>query len=169
MNLFFNKFKKKLILSKLGNTSFYLISSVTKNASSLSNQTSFSDKEPEKSNCRIINLNEKVEYRINEATSLFVLYAFFIDLANLASVLFGFKFQNLIFKFLKKTLIYKRLFNDYLDFESLKFLSIYIGLSIALLQFLFYLNLFLKFDTIKKMQIGKFDKCWLSAILSLSI
>lgn len=104
---------------------------------------------------KTINLIEKSYYRRNDSISSFKFFTFLIDLSNLASIFYGFKYQVILFKFLRKTLLGKRLLNDRLDRENLNFLSIYLGLAIALLQFIYYLNEYIQFDTYKRMEIGK--------------
>lgn len=42
-----------------------------------------------------------------------------------------------------------------MDLKNIHFFGIYIGFSIALFQFVYYLNDYLKFDNLKKMEIGK--------------
>lgn len=133
-------------------STFYLAYSTTK---IVLNETKLNEKSNltslENRPCRHnIHLKEKKYFRLNESKSMFSLVPFIMDLSNLASVLFGFKFQSLIYKFFKKVLNKRDL-----DFKNLKFLSIYVGLSLALLQFIYYLNEYLKFDTVKKMKVGK--------------
>lgn len=104
---------------------------------------------------KTINIFEKPYGRKNESVSSFTFFMFFMDLSNLASILYGFKFQVILYKFLKKSLLGKRFLNDHLDLKNLNFFSIYLGLAIALLQFVYYIDQYIQFDTYKRMEIGK--------------
>lgn len=141
-------------------TSFYLLNYVSKKQAddkpSETTQSGRDDLAKAQQNCqKTINLVERSYYRRNEAIGSFRFFTFLMDLSNLASVLFNFKYQNVLHKLLKRCLLGKRLLNDQLNRKNLNFLSVYLGLAIALLQLIYYLDDYIRFETYKRMEIGK--------------